>query len=460
MKEMDIIDYLLAKKKGSGSQVTVESLTVTANGTYSEAGKAYSPVTVAVPLGTKSITANGTYDATDDSLKGYSSVSVDVPLPENAYLLKDIPNTPTAIATFSDGANLPMPKLEVGIEPQQDLHGYDSPWVGGAGKNKIPITCNTQTKQGVTYTVYKNEDGAVIKIHAQGTATADHSFSVVDGYSVSNPFMVKAGSYWFKGLSNGVSGQFDFNLRKQGESSDLVQITDKKSLELSEDTYFQSCYLYVYSGATVNTDIYPMIWLKSSPNDDFAPYSNICPISGWDEVDVTVADDDTDPTISNVYTIDLDGTRYGGTLDVVSGVLTLTHGFAELSEEWDWNRSNTYQGSYYVYKSSELGYKIYTPFVCSHAVCTNTTYDYNYGKCLCESSVSFWLLSANSTIQDWKDYIVAQRTNGTPITMCYELATPLTIQLTPTAIKSLLGTNNIWADTSDILDGEYWSKTL
>jgi hypothetical protein len=34
--------------------------------------------------------------------------------------------------------------------------------------------------------------------------------------------------------------------------------------------------------------------------------------------------------------------------------------------------------------------------------------------------------------------------------MYYELATPRTIQLTPTEIKTILGVNNIFADTGDI----------
>lgn len=40
----------------------------------------------------------------------------------------------------------------------------------------------------------------------------------------------------------------------------------------------------------------------------------------------------------------------------------------------------------------------------------------------------------------------------TPITgvqVVYELATPITYQLTPTEVRTLLGTNNIWADTGD-----------
>ena len=78
---MNYFDILLAKKLnggGGGGDITVESLSVTQNGTYSEEGKAYSPVNVEVPLGTKNITSNGTYNAEDDGLEGYSQVNVGV----------------------------------------------------------------------------------------------------------------------------------------------------------------------------------------------------------------------------------------------------------------------------------------------------------------------------------------------------------------------------------------------
>lgn len=66
---MSFYDILLAKKLGGGggSSVTVEPLSVTQNGTYSETGKAYSPVSVSVPQpsGSTSISENGTYDVTN-----------------------------------------------------------------------------------------------------------------------------------------------------------------------------------------------------------------------------------------------------------------------------------------------------------------------------------------------------------------------------------------------------------
>lgn len=130
--------------------VTIEQLTATENRTYSEEGVAYSPVIVNVPqttLTTLDVSANGTYTAPSGT--AYNEVDVNVPLPENAYLLKEIEDV--EIATFTDGSNLPMPKLEVAIEPVQDLHGYDSPWVGGAGKNKANIAdmnVQSQTTMG------------------------------------------------------------------------------------------------------------------------------------------------------------------------------------------------------------------------------------------------------------------------------------------------------------------------
>jgi hypothetical protein len=39
----------------------------------------------------------------------------------------------------------------------------------------------------------------------------------------------------------------------------------------------------------------------------------------------------------------------------------------------------------------------------------------------------------------------------------YELATPITVQLTPTQVEQLLGANNVWADTGDITECIYYS---
>ena len=61
--------------------------------------------------------------------------------------------------SYTAEAALPIEDLTIDIQGSQDLNGYRSPWVGGAGKNKLKVTATTQTINGVTFTV--NSDGSV-----------------------------------------------------------------------------------------------------------------------------------------------------------------------------------------------------------------------------------------------------------------------------------------------------------
>ena len=69
----------------SVAEATIISKSITANGTYNasaDSADGYNPVTVAVPEKTivsKSITANGTYNASTDSADGYNPVTIAVP---------------------------------------------------------------------------------------------------------------------------------------------------------------------------------------------------------------------------------------------------------------------------------------------------------------------------------------------------------------------------------------------
>lgn len=68
-------------KLGGGKSAVLTTKSITANGTYdaaSDNADGYSEVNVAIPLGTKSISANGTYNASSDSKAGYSQVTVNV----------------------------------------------------------------------------------------------------------------------------------------------------------------------------------------------------------------------------------------------------------------------------------------------------------------------------------------------------------------------------------------------
>ena len=94
---------------------------------------------------------------------------------------------------------------------------------------------------------------------------------------------------------------------------------------------------------------------------------------------------------STIYTFDLDGTRYGGTLDVLTGVLTVT-------------KAN----------------------IASYAG---------------ETLPGAWISDRDVYAPGTTPTIGAQ--------VVYDLATPLTVQLAPQEVETLLGPNNIWADTGN-----------
>lgn len=77
----EIIKQYLERHGGSGSNIEIESLSITENGTYTAStGYAYNPVSVNVPAfepaGTMIINENGTFDVAQ-----YSAASVNIPIP-------------------------------------------------------------------------------------------------------------------------------------------------------------------------------------------------------------------------------------------------------------------------------------------------------------------------------------------------------------------------------------------
>ena len=186
-------EVLLEKAgQGGGSDVTIKRLSVTANGTYSEQNTAYNPVIVNVPktpLSKLTVTENGTYTAPAGT--GYDEVAVDVPLPSNAYLLKDIEDVD--IASFSDGASLPMTSLKVGIEPIQEGSGDPSP------ENVRPISGHTEANVSVVGKNLFDKNTITVKKYLDSQGDIGDS----DNWSISDYIGVKGGTaYTLSGVIN------------------------------------------------------------------------------------------------------------------------------------------------------------------------------------------------------------------------------------------------------------------
>ena len=188
--------------------------------------------------------------------------------------------------------------------------------------------------------------------------------------------------------------------------------------------------------------------------------SNPRPITGWDSVEITVCDDINNPTQTQTTTIPISSTCYGGELDVGSG------------EGTKWQYYNL--DSFTFVEESQYGYywivNAAIPFAqnreigdCSHfevgeqndmfvGTGTNTGHYILFRKNKVDAELGI------SSVAEFNAYLQSQKNNGTPVQLVYLLATPTTTQLAqPTAIRTLDGVNNIWADCGDVLDGEYFS---
>ena len=140
------------------------------------------------------------------------------------------------------------------------------------------------------------------------------------------------------------------------------------------------------------------------------------------------------------------GTVYGGTLDVTTGLLTVTKKGVSLVSIPNWTYSQQYQFFYAEVADRRPG--IYN--VTANAFRTNPG---DWGGTPKENVIwgngtigSIYIqTSAYTDLSSFINWL--SELNAFAI---YELATPVTYQLTPQEIRTLLGVNNIWADTGDV----------
>lgn len=158
--------------------------------------------------------------------------------------------------------------VSVQIEPVQDLHGYDSPWPAGGGKNLLDINgivVGNTTNWGVTV----NGD----------TLTVEHKTEYTTGIP-SFAFNQASGTYVISIGSINTSGQV--SLYVNGSWSQTINNGDTFTIDSANTNEIK------FSAITGQPTIINKIQIEAgSTATSYAPYENICPISGWDEVNVT-----------------------------------------------------------------------------------------------------------------------------------------------------------------------------
>lgn len=361
-----------------------------------------------------------------------------------------------SVASFADGAdNIPMQSVVAEITPVQSGSGDPSPTnirpisgrtgmtVTRAGRNLLPNNIQASTTSGVTFTI---DNGRVI---ANGTATA----TIV--LALSNSCALAPGDYVLTGCpaGGGTNDHFKIDIVRNGES--LRRIDSGNGTTITVDTAgLYTARIVIYSGEVCNNLTFaPMVRL-SGESADYVPYNGAeYPISWQTQA----------------------GTVYGGTLDVVSGVLTVkgvchtltgqesfslatnSRRFQKAFSTLGWERANTLVSaqnqsnsrcSHAIYLTGATG----TATPADYRISADPNLDYANAIVFYDSQSEFADAAA------FNAYLAEQYANGTPVQLYYDLAQPQTYQLTPTEVRTLLGGNTIYTDAGDV-SAEYIADT-
>lgn len=144
-----------------------------------------------------------------------------------------------------------------------------------------------------------------------------------------------------------------------------------------------------------------------------------------------------EPYQGTTYTTDLPQTVYGGTLDVVSGVLTVDRAIVDLGT-LNWQKNTT--GQFYALLSPYGASDVSGSNVISSQYVGGNAYGGSEDGTICVygSSHNAWVRDSRYT--DAATFKTAM--NG--VQLVYELATPTTIQCDPQTVQTLIGDNNVW----------------
>ena len=269
---------------GAVPAFTIGTVTDVPHGTGSSAtitGTATNPV---LNLNLQSgASGNETIDDTagigDDDLV-WSADKTQKELNTKADTIGIVDDTQETVKTIEDGADGEPMALTVGIEPVQDLHGYDHPWPSaGGGKNKLPpSSASSGTTTGITFT--NNGDGTYT---INGTAT---SGTTIDLFSSSELESLHLSANEYIISCEGTS--FNTSVRISVDNVLYSAAGGESNFTVNSSSRYAGMYIFVMSGTTVNNvTLKPMIRLASEADGSFVPYSNICPISGRTGCNVT-----------------------------------------------------------------------------------------------------------------------------------------------------------------------------
>lgn len=208
----------------------------------------------------------------------------------------------------------PLESLVISFSPIQDLHGYSYPWPAGGGKNmfdkSIPIQDNWYDDNGVEQTSTSTGHSVLMKAEPS------------TGYTLSGT-LKKSTAF--------NTGFYFWDSNETFISRSVTGATSAQTVTTPSNCAYISLQLSTPTGAeTSEMDINTIQLEKGSSATSYAPYSNICPISGWQGMSVKQTGknlfDKNAVTVSSITVYSSNGTestRQGFEYHLPAGTYTL-----------------------------------------------------------------------------------------------------------------------------------------
>lgn len=365
---------------------------------------------------------------------------------------------------YQNALAVPARSLKTTINAIQDLHGQSAPYVGGAGKNQLRLTVdnikaanggasswtgNSKVINNITITILTDNGGNVEGIKLNGTASAHTYFYIVPSSLGGGFGNLTADTAYI--INGGVTGSAsvrawhydDVNTASSSGADAAFTLTSAGKTNGNVDIFI------VADTALNNVVVKPMIRLSTESDASFAPWENKCPISGRTEARVDTENEDS--TESAYAVIQLGQTVYGADINWDTGVATVKTALVDLGT-LTYTQNGTAQSGKYRYSATVTGIKPntqagVTPNIKSSqykAETPNDSYSAVDGITVVNSDIYIYDSTKNTmSVADFK-------TAMDGVTAEYELATPTTIQLTPTQLQMLKGYNRVSIDNGSI----------
>lgn len=382
------------------------------NGTNWESGGVYNAVAVqtdkTLTQENKAADAKETGDQISELKEDFTTTA------SKEDMLKSFP-TDTAsgsVANFADGANVPVKSLIVNIDPVQEGSGDPSP------TNVRPISGWSEVNVEHTGENVFDENAFV---QYGATKQSDGSWLTTNLYQFYGKVAYAP--------PTGYTGQLAVTFKRKTESGKqslrlIINYTDGTNVTLG------------FSNATGNWDTYTLVTnesktvanIKFDYGSGVATYFNLL-------VAFATTVTPYEPYSGQSITIPLGQTVYGGKLDVLSGVLTVDRAMVNMGTlNWSYSPSDS------EFYATISGIKSSTHNVICDRYINRANPSGKYIVCVAKI-----LRLYDSSYTDAATLKAAL--SGAQLV--YELATPITVQLTPHEVTALLGSNNVWADTGD-----------